>query len=119
MIAELDCVALTRALPEFGLDTGDVGAVVMVFAGGAACEVEFGAEDGRTIALETLDATWIGRPPPRICRDRAVGSSTEQRSDGTLGLSAPLRAKAMPHTAGSLGGSFKFAAWGAGERRRP
>ena len=40
-INELDAVALTCDLPEFGLKTGDVGTAVLVHGDGTAFEVEF------------------------------------------------------------------------------
>jgi hypothetical protein len=52
---ELDTVVLLRDLPEAGLRTGDLGAVVQVYAG-EALEVEFVTASGRTQALLTLNA---------------------------------------------------------------
>ena len=54
MIRELDVVILTRAVPEVGLEEGDIGAVVMDYEG-RGYEVEFVATDGTTIALLTLE----------------------------------------------------------------
>ena len=54
MLQELDTVVLTKNLPSSGLQQGDVGAVVHLYPGGTAYEVEFVAADGRTIALLTL-----------------------------------------------------------------
>lgn len=51
---ELDLVALRADLPARGLVIGDVGTVVLVHGEGEACEVEFVAADGRTLAVETL-----------------------------------------------------------------
>lgn len=59
MIDELDIVALTRALPEHGLEAGDVGTVVMVYDGGKGYTVEFATVKGKTIATITLDAAAI------------------------------------------------------------
>ena len=56
MIRELDTVVLTHHLPEHSLQQGDVGAVVHVYGGNAAYEVEFVTAAGRTIALVTLTA---------------------------------------------------------------
>lgn len=50
---ELDTVVLIRDLPDAGLRTGDLGAVVMVY-GDEAMEVEFVTASGRTQALLTL-----------------------------------------------------------------
>lgn len=49
----LDVVVLTHDIPARGLRTGDLGAVVEVFAPDAI-EVEFVAASGRTQALVTL-----------------------------------------------------------------
>ena len=50
---ELDTVVLLRDLPDAGLRSGDLGAVVMVY-GDQALEVEFVTASGRTQALLTL-----------------------------------------------------------------
>jgi hypothetical protein len=50
---ELDTVVLLRDLPEAGLRSGDLGAVVQVY-GDEAVEVEFVTAAGRTQALLTL-----------------------------------------------------------------
>ena len=52
---ELDTVVLRRALPEFGLVEGDVGAIVHVHAPDAF-EVEFVTGEGTTLAVTTLGA---------------------------------------------------------------
>lgn len=49
----LETVVLTRDLPEEGLRTGDLGAVVEVYGDGGL-EVEFVTASGRTLALVTL-----------------------------------------------------------------
>jgi ATP-dependent exoDNAse (exonuclease V) alpha subunit len=54
MIQEHDLVVLTRDIAEYGLQRGDVGVVVHVYAGDSAYEVEFVAGDGRTVAVMTL-----------------------------------------------------------------
>jgi hypothetical protein len=64
MIAELDCVALTADLPEFGLTTGDVGAVVHVYEGGKYFMVEFTTFDGSTVAVTKVSAAQV-RPLSR------------------------------------------------------
>ena len=46
----LDVVALTVDLPEVNLCRGQVGTIVDILAGGAACEVEFSDRQGRTYA---------------------------------------------------------------------
>ncbi len=59
MIRELDTVALTRDIDEYGLKQGDIGAVVHCYRDGAAFEVEFVTAEGKTIALLTLDQADI------------------------------------------------------------
>ena len=51
---ELDLVVLKRGLEDLGLMAGDVGAVVHVYNGGSALEVEFVTGEGRTIGVATL-----------------------------------------------------------------
>lgn len=76
MIHELDTVVLTRDIPEHGLKEGDVGAVVHLYADQSACEVEFVAADGSTIAVLTL-ATADVRPMHRreILHVRELGAA--------------------------------------------
>lgn len=64
MIAELDCVALTADLPEFGLAAGDVGAVVHIYKGGKSFMIEFTTFDGATVAVTKVTAAQI-RPLSR------------------------------------------------------
>jgi hypothetical protein len=59
MIKELDCVALTVALPEHGLAAGDVGAVVHVYKDERAFQVEFTTYDGTTVALAKVTVDQI------------------------------------------------------------
>ncbi|HEV7280180.1 MAG TPA: DUF4926 domain-containing protein [Pirellulaceae bacterium] len=51
-----NCVALNRDLPERGLKSGDLGAVVHVYDT-EAFEVEFVTPSGETAALLTLHAS--------------------------------------------------------------
>ena len=55
---ELDTVVLSRDVPEAGLRSGDLGAVVQVY-GDEALEVEFVTAAGRTQALLTLPITDV------------------------------------------------------------
>ena len=50
---ELDTVVLVRDVPEAGLRTGDLGAIVQTYVD-EAVEVEFVTASGRTQALLTL-----------------------------------------------------------------
>lgn len=59
MIKELDPVVLTEALPEQGLQSGDVGWVVMVHAGGAGYEIEFVTLSGATISVVTVPSSAV------------------------------------------------------------
>lgn len=65
MIRELDSIALTRDLPEHGLQEGDVGRVVFCHGSGEGYEVEFLAGDGRTLAVLTLEAVDVRPLGPR------------------------------------------------------
>lgn len=56
---ELDPVVLGSDLPDFKLQAGDVGTVVLVHKGGQGYEVEFTTLDGQTIAVVTLEASQI------------------------------------------------------------
>jgi hypothetical protein len=56
---EHETVVLTRPVADFGLEAGDIGAIVHVYESGAAYEVEFVGGDGTTIALTTLSAADI------------------------------------------------------------
>ena len=61
LIKEHDSVALSRSLPEHGLQIGDVGAVVFVHRNNEAYEVEFIAGDGKTVGVVTLKPEDIRR----------------------------------------------------------
>lgn len=67
MISELDVVVLTRDLPDYGLEAGDVGTVVMVHAERAGYEVEFMTLTGETVAVVTLPADAV-----RSIREREI-----------------------------------------------
>ncbi len=54
MIRELDTVVLVHAIKEYGLEQGDVGAVVHCYQDGKTFEVEFVTGEGDTVALVTL-----------------------------------------------------------------
>lgn len=56
---ELDTVVLTHDILDKGLKEGDMGAVVQVYDGGKAFEVEFVTADGKTVALLTLKPSDI------------------------------------------------------------
>jgi len=56
MIKELDQIVLKKDLPEHGLQSGDIGTVVLIHQNGKGYEVEFVALDGETIAVVSLFA---------------------------------------------------------------
>ena len=59
MIRELDVVVLTAAIPEEGLEPGDVGTVVHAYPDGQAFEVEFMTVDGNTVAVATVETSHV------------------------------------------------------------
>mgnify|MGYP001324068550 CR=1 FL=1 len=66
-LRQLDVVALTRPLPEHGLEAGDTGTVVMVHGGGEGFEVEFVTLLGETVAVVTVSADAV-----RSLREREI-----------------------------------------------
>ncbi len=64
MIQEHDRVVLTAPIPDRGLETGDVGAVVHVYPGAEAFEVEFVTLGGNTAAVVRVPAGNV-RPVTR------------------------------------------------------
>ena len=63
MLREYDVVRLLRAVPGSGLEPGAVGAVVIVYPEADAYEVEFVDREGATIALLTLEGSWLENVP--------------------------------------------------------
>jgi hypothetical protein len=59
MIKEHERVVLKEAVPNEGLERGDVGTVVHVYKDGQAYEVEFITLDGKTAAVVTLEAAQV------------------------------------------------------------
>ena len=59
MIRELDRIVLTAPVPAEGLEAGDVGTVVAVYADGNAYEIEFTTLEGKTAAVVTVEAANI------------------------------------------------------------
>ena len=72
MFEALETVVLTRALPEAGLEPGDVGAVVHCYPADGY-EVEFVTGGGDTVAVLTLSETDL-RPlaPQEILHARGL-----------------------------------------------
>ncbi len=54
MIHELDRIVLAADLPEYGLERGDIGTVVLVHQDHKGYEVEFVTLDGETVAVVSL-----------------------------------------------------------------
>lgn len=65
MLREHERVVLTTAVPEEGLEAGDVGTVVHVYRDTQAFEVEFVALDGHTTAVATLESNQVRPVTPR------------------------------------------------------
>jgi hypothetical protein len=65
MIKEHECVVLTGELIAEGVKAGDIGTVVHIRAGAAACEVEFMTLVGETVALVTLAPSQFRAISPR------------------------------------------------------
>ena len=65
MLKEHDRVVLTNPVPTEGLEAGDVGTIVHVYADGLAYEVEFVALDGHTTAVATVDLHQVRPVTPR------------------------------------------------------
>lgn len=59
MIRELDHVVLTCDLPEYGLEHGDMGTVVLIHREGIGYEVEFVTLDGETLTIVSLWAAQL------------------------------------------------------------
>jgi len=59
MIKEHDRIVLTERVPAKGLEVGNVGTVVHVYADGKAFEVEFTTLDGKTAAVATVEALAV------------------------------------------------------------
>lgn len=60
---EYDVVRLRRPLPQYELEAGAVGAIVMVFDDPPAYEVEFCDEGGVTLALVTVVEEDLEKAP--------------------------------------------------------
>jgi hypothetical protein len=78
MIRELDTVALTTDLPEYGLKRDDIGAVVLVHGSGGY-EVEFVTLGGEPVAVVSLAPEQV-RPIGRreIASARPVESAARR-----------------------------------------
>lgn len=63
-LREYDVVRLRRALPDHSVPVGTTGAILMVYEGGKAYEVEFCDDDGGTVAILTLEEADLERVPP-------------------------------------------------------
>jgi len=59
MIQELDSVVLATDLPEYGLERGDIGTVMLTHRDGEGYEVEFMTLDGETLAVVSLLAAQV------------------------------------------------------------
>jgi hypothetical protein len=94
MIKELDTVALAHALPERGLEAGDLGTIVHVYEGGRGYELEFVTFQGETLAVVTSGRRGSADPPARNCSRAASGvrdGATARSCSTRVGSSNDLR----------------------------
>jgi len=77
MIKELDSIVLNDDLPEYGLERGDIGTVVLIHRDGKGYEVEFVSLDGETMAVISLLPSQV-RPIGRreIAHARTIESTS-------------------------------------------
>lgn len=59
LFKDLETVVLRHDIKRYGLRKGDMGAVVNVYDGGKAAEVEFVTATGKTVALVTLTSSNV------------------------------------------------------------
>ena len=59
MIKEHERIVLSVALPDEGLEPGDVGTVVHAYRDGQAYEVEFVTLDGQTAVVAAVEASQV------------------------------------------------------------
>ncbi|MCI0712657.1 MAG: DUF4926 domain-containing protein [Chloroflexi bacterium] len=64
MIKEHERVALTEDLPEYQLQAGDIGVVVMIHGDHEGYELEIFSADGHTLDVVTVEADQV-RPVSR------------------------------------------------------
>lgn len=73
MIQELDRLILTSDIPEYSLEEGDIGTIVLVHQGGKGYEVGFVTLHRETVAivsLHSIQVRSIGRR--EIARSRLI-----------------------------------------------
>ena len=62
MFVELDCVTLTKPLPEGGVPIGSSGVILIVYEEPTpGCEVEFFDSCQRSLGIFTIDESYIKR----------------------------------------------------------
>jgi len=61
MFKDHERVVLLSPVPSEGLEAGDVGTIVHVYAGAKAYEVEFVSLDGHTRAVATIESELVRR----------------------------------------------------------
>lgn len=88
---EHSLVVLTRAVPEHGLEAGDVGTVVHKYRGGRAYEVEFAGAGARSLAVLTLESPDVRGMEPGVVKClSSVRASMIPRSVITAKLTASV-----------------------------
>ena len=74
LIAEFVRVILTTDIPNCGLESGDIGTVVLVHQGGKGYEVEFVTLSGETVAVISLFSEQVRSISSReIANARTIG----------------------------------------------
>lgn len=73
MIQELNRVILTTNLPEYSLQQGDIGTVVLVHQGGQGYEVEFITLDGETVAVISVEKAQVRTIDSKDAHARMLG----------------------------------------------
>lgn len=68
-LRELETIALTRDLPEHGLNTGQLGVIVHVHSSSLA-EVEFMTPTGMTLLVATIPADTMQPAESRVRQGR-------------------------------------------------
>jgi Domain of unknown function (DUF4926) len=72
MLREHDIIALTRAVPEEGLEAGDIGTIIAVHKGGEGYTLEFMTISGKTVAIATVEAAAV-----RPIKDQEIASARQ------------------------------------------
>ncbi|NJN92299.1 MAG: DUF4926 domain-containing protein, partial [Leptolyngbyaceae cyanobacterium SL_5_14] len=100
-IHELDVVALTHDIEEYGLKQGDRGAVVHCYRDGQAFEVEFIHPNGETVAVLTLTSADIQKIEATHYQAVSGATSMSDKPKVQMNFNAPVTG-----AAGNVEGNF-------------